>query len=106
MLVNHISSQLDTTSIKDLEKNELIRLKSRRSGQSIVCVKGMVWITQLGDSGDRILNAGEQFHTTLPGLLLLEALSDAQIKVCPERKAGIELPWPHPKTVNHGLVTP
>jgi hypothetical protein len=37
-------------------------------------VRGRVWVTQAGDSGDYVLGAGERFVASRPGRVVVEAL--------------------------------
>lgn len=71
---------------KDLEKGSLLRVKGNRSGQTIRCLNGRVWITQQGDNKDRILNGGEMYLSNLSSFVLIGALDDAEVKICPESK--------------------
>jgi hypothetical protein len=102
MLVSQIQNPTGTNGLKNLKKNDLISLKSSRSGQSICCVDGMLWVTQQGDCGDRILNAGEKLCTNLPGLVIVQALNDSQLTVCDEKKdnAAVQFPWQPSKKVS------
>ncbi len=72
--------------VKDLKKGSVLRITGKRSGQSIRCLNGMVWITQQGDDRDRFLSGCEIYHSDLPRFLLIQALSDAKVKICPEGK--------------------
>lgn len=73
--------------VKDLKKGGFLRVKGNRSGLSICCLNGTVWITQQGDYVDRILNTGERYFSKLPSFVLVGALDDARVKICPEGKA-------------------
>jgi len=47
----------------------------------INCVQGIIWITQEGDLEDHVLMPGEQFEATRPGLVVVEALRDARLRI-------------------------
>lgn len=70
----------------DLKKGSLLRVKGNRSGQTIRCLNGRVWITQQGDNKDRVLNGGEMYLSNLSSFVLIGALDDAEVKICPESK--------------------
>jgi hypothetical protein len=72
---------------KDLKKGNVLRVKGNRSGQTVRCLNGMIWITQQGDNEDRILNSGEMFLSNLPSFILIGALKDAEVKICTEARA-------------------
>ena len=80
------SSSDIASAVKDLKKGSVLRVEGNRSGQSICCLNGTVWITQQGDYVDRVLNIGERYLTNLPSYVLIGALNDARIKICPEGK--------------------
>ena len=71
---------------KDLKKGSVLRVKGNRSGQTIRCLNGMIWITQQGDREDRILNSGELYLSNLPTFILIGALDDAEVKIRVEGK--------------------
>jgi hypothetical protein len=48
-----------------------------------VCKKGLVWLTQAGDNNDHVLTDGEKFTLGRRGVVLLEALPDAQVRIIP-----------------------
>ena len=47
----------------------------------VVCLRGVVWITQERDPRDYVLTRGEMFLVTQPGTVLVTALEDARIHV-------------------------
>jgi hypothetical protein len=54
-------------------------VKGKRRQQSLFCLKGRVWVTQECDIHDYLLEAGDAFLITLPGLVLVHALTHARI---------------------------
>jgi hypothetical protein len=54
-------------------------VKGRRRQQTLFCVQGRVWITQEGDIRDYLLESGDAFLITLPGLTLVRALTPSRI---------------------------
>ena len=75
-----------TSFVRDLKKGSVLRISGNRAGQSIRCLDGMVWVTQQGDDRDRFLNGGEMYLSNLPCIVLIQALKDAKVKICMERK--------------------
>ena len=49
----------------------------------IVCLRGMVWITQERDFRDYVLEAGDMFLITQSGVVLMQALEDARVEITP-----------------------
>ena len=63
----------------DLAVNQGWALKGRRDQQTLYCLKGCIWVTQEGDIPDYLLEEGDAFLVTLPGLVLVRALTPARI---------------------------
>jgi len=58
--------------------------RGRAQGQACVRVlSGTLWITREGDAADYVLRAGETFRTDASGLIVVQAMEDAQMVVCP-----------------------
>jgi hypothetical protein len=55
--------------------------------RAIICRRGVVWITQERDAVDYVLQEGEIFIVTLPGLVLVQALEPASVTVTPSIRA-------------------
>ena len=75
-----------TSFVKELKKGSVLRVPGHRSGQSIRVLNGMIWLTQQGDDRDRYLSGCENYHSKLPSIVLIQALDDAKVKICPEGK--------------------
>ena len=76
-----------TSLVKDLNKGSVLRVSGNRAGQSIRCLNGMVWITQQGHNGgnkDRFLNSGNKYFSSQPCFVLIQALNDSRVMICPE----------------------
>ena len=69
-----------------MKKGSVLSVKGNRAGQTIRCLNGKVWITQPGDNHDRFLTEGELYLSNLSSRIVISALDDALVKVCPERK--------------------
>jgi hypothetical protein len=81
---------LDGAVLK-LDANRHLRLRDAQ-GTCIHVRWGELWITQEGDSRDRIVGTGESFEISKPGTTLLSALSVAGVSVmkdCRELAVGL-----------------
>jgi hypothetical protein len=65
----------------DLAVGALWRARGDQRGRILLCQRGVVWITQERDVSDYLLQAGEAFIVTLPGLVLATALEPASVTV-------------------------
>jgi hypothetical protein len=63
-----------------LKRGKLLRMPED-AGKTVTAHTGTVWITEQCSSRDVVLQPGETFTLTQPGLALLQALSDAAISV-------------------------
>ena len=80
-----ITNNSDRTSVvKILKKGSVLRVKGNRSGQSIRCLNGTIWLTQQGDDADKVINTGETYLSNLRSFILVEALNDSLINISPE----------------------
>ena len=62
---------------RSLFPGEIIRLNGDGRGLHIVCRTGALWITQTDDEKDYVLQAGETFVVTRPGLVLVQGLDES-----------------------------
>ena len=66
-------------TVIDLSVGQELRLMSKRGHQTLCCLHGSVWVSQECDIRDYVLDKGDAFVVTLPGLVLAGALSQARI---------------------------
>lgn len=66
-------------TVVDLATGQGWGVKGRRRQQTLFCLHGRVWVTQEGDIRDYLLESGDAFLITLPGLILVRALTAARI---------------------------
>lgn len=66
-------------TVVDLAAGQGWRLKGKRRQQTLFCLQGRVWVTQECDIRDYLLEAGDAFIVTLPGLVIVRALTPARI---------------------------
>lgn len=66
-------------TIVDLAVGQGWGLKGKRRQQTLFCLKGSVWVTQECDIRDYVLEEGDAFVVTLPGLVLVRALAPARV---------------------------
>ena len=57
------------------------RARGEQRWRVIICRRGVVWITQERDAVDYVLQEGEVFIVTLPGLVLLQAMEPASVTI-------------------------
>jgi hypothetical protein len=62
-----------------LAQNEVLRIEGDLLGISVQCRDGIIWLTQVGDSRDHFLQAGDRLVITCKGPVVLEAHSRAQV---------------------------
>lgn len=65
----------------DLEVGARWQARGDQRGRVIICCRGVVWITQERDAVDYVLQEGEIFIVTLPGLVLVQALEPASVTI-------------------------
>jgi hypothetical protein len=65
----------------NLGAGALWRMGRHNCWRVIVCLRGVVWITQKRDPRDYVLTRGKMFLVTQPGTVLVEAVEDACIHV-------------------------
>ncbi len=66
-----------------IERSAFCRLGRNHRGARIRCSRGTLWVTQPGDPADYILRAGDGLTVTRPGMILVQALSDAAVQLTP-----------------------
>ena len=76
----NIKENLQTITDYTLAKYKLWSIEGDRRGDVISCLNGRLWITQEGDLKDYVLEAGKDFWVTRPGLVVVQALENAQFK--------------------------
>ncbi|MGH8750687.1 MAG: DUF2917 domain-containing protein [Burkholderiales bacterium] len=64
----------------NLTKNHSLEI-CNGAGRRILCTDGVVWITQEYDTRDLVLKPGESFVLDRPGLTLVTAMDDAQLRI-------------------------
>lgn len=75
-----IFSNLSTPDkLVDLAVGQGWGLRGKRRQQTLLCLQGRVWVTQECDIRDYVLDEGDAFLVTLPGLVLVRALTPARI---------------------------
>jgi hypothetical protein len=66
-------------TLVDLAAGQGWGVRGKRRQQTLLCLRGSVWVTQECDIRDYVLNEGDAFLVTLPGLVLVRALTAARI---------------------------
>ena len=74
-----LSNLITPDTLVDLAAGQGWGVKGKRRQQTLFCLQGSVWITQECDIRDYVLEEGDAFVVTLPGLVLVRALTPARI---------------------------
>ena len=69
-----------------LNANKILKTNGNRNRKTITCLQGQVWVTQEGDLADHVLSAGDEMITRKDGVVLIQALGNASIKVGPSHR--------------------
>jgi hypothetical protein len=73
----------DPASAVELARGELWRAVGDTRWRAILCLDGMIWITQDGDPRDHLISAGEMFLISQDGEILVQGLIDARFSITP-----------------------
>lgn len=68
-----------------LEKLSVHHLDGDARGTEITCLQGILWVTQQDDGQDYILNSGDSLVISRRGRVVIEAMSDAILRITPEK---------------------
>jgi hypothetical protein len=63
------------------------RLSEIRRNTTVVCERGVLWLTQSGDPVDHVLLPGQRYTLKRHGKVLIEALREASLRVVPNTRA-------------------
>ena len=74
-----------TTEVQ-MPRNSLLRVEGVSRGTKILCRCGLCWITQEGDLKDYLLESERDFTVHRDGLIVVQALTDAEIAVSSEKE--------------------
>jgi len=64
-----------------LAYRQVYNLKGDQRGTEITSLEGNVWITQKDDITDHVLEAGESYIISHPGMVLIQALEHAALRI-------------------------
>jgi len=78
----------DAAADWELRAGDLFCLTGDSRWRMIVCLRGVIWITQERDMQDYVLTSGEMFLVTLPGKVVVQGLQDAAVKFTPSLKTA------------------
>jgi quercetin dioxygenase-like cupin family protein len=67
----------------ELDDGELWRAEGDHRWSVIICLEGMVWLTQERDWRDYVLTAGDVFIVTQPGKVVASAKGNATLQLSP-----------------------
>jgi hypothetical protein len=66
-----------------LDYRQVYNLEGDQRGTEITSLEGNVWITQKNDFTDHVLEAGESYIISRPGMVLIQALEHAALQIKP-----------------------
>ena len=79
----------------EMSTGDFWRMHGDHRWRMIICLRGMVWITQERDLEDYVLEAGEAFIVTQRGSVLLQAIDDARVEITsPARRTPYKGKYP------------
>ncbi|GAB4255617.1 MAG: hypothetical protein Kow0092_00870 [Deferrisomatales bacterium] len=77
-----------------LEPDELVCFREDLRGATIRCLRGAVWVTQAGDSRDRVLSPGDAYEVARKGTVQVWARGASQLQLLvPEPVPSVRLAW-------------
>lgn len=65
----------------EVESGELVKFQHPSEVTRIICVRGLLWITQEGDPTDYVLHRGQSFVPQTAGLVLVEGMHASLIRL-------------------------
>jgi len=78
MILNH---KHPTISTLELHRRSFLQAQNIKPGTTVVCEKGILWVTQSEDLHDYMLESGEKIVIQEKRDVLIEALSDAGLRI-------------------------
>ena len=70
-----------TVSEVKLPARQMWRESGDHRGQVVTCLRGIVWLTHESMPGDYVLLPGQEFVVARRGLLLVQGLRDAVVRI-------------------------
>lgn len=71
--------------LAELAQGEVLSLRGTQ-GTGIAVSSGRIWLTQTRDPRDVILRGGERFRVNRSGMVVVEALEIANVRICESRR--------------------
>ena len=78
--MNLTLKQSNNTSLK-LQREDVLSALKTKPGTTVVCEKGILWLTQSEDLQDYMLKPGEKMVINKRTNVLIQALSDAKLSI-------------------------
>jgi hypothetical protein len=70
----------ENTSLK-LERRGFHHVDAKKTGMTVVCEKGILWLTKSNDHRDYMLKPGDRMEINQRSNILIEAVSDAHVSI-------------------------
>lgn len=64
-----------------LQRQDILKAQNIEPGTTVLCEKGLLWLTQPGDYKDYMLKPGDRLTVSKQSNFLIEALSEARISI-------------------------
>lgn len=78
--MNLTLKQTSNTSLK-LQREDILSALKTKPGTTVVCEKGILWLTQSEDLKDYMLKPGEKMVINKRTNVLIQALSEAKLSI-------------------------
>ena len=70
-------------SARTMTRGEIMSIPGAGLGCRVVCLSGVLWVTREDDTGDYIVCTDEACALPGGGLIVIEAVSDAAVRITP-----------------------
>ena len=78
----NVTRKTSTDIELQLNRRELQHFGDLKPGTTVVCEKGILWLTQSNDFRDYTLASGQKMVISKQGKVLIEALKESDLQIC------------------------
>lgn len=64
-----------------VSRSEIFELENKRKPVQVICLDGLLWITQNDDPEDHFIHKGQTFTATQPGKVIIQGLPRGKARV-------------------------
>lgn len=76
-----MNAQKIVNSTLQLHNRDLIHAEQVQPGSTVVCEKGILWLTRSDDINDYMLKPGDRLKVSTRSDVLIQALDDARLSI-------------------------